>query len=217
MGLNPFSKKKHPNCFEGHQYALDVISGEIPNCVYIVAACKRYLKDLELKIYPFDADKAERYLRLIQNFEHTIGDWDTPNIVYLPWQKFAFMNIVGFQNVETGYRRFRTAHLELPRGSGKSAMASQAALYFLALDEPKGNIISCFATKSDQARIVLDSSRAMAKKADSYRKNTGVKVLAHKIVHEKSNSLIRAMSADSDSMDGLNDILAIMDELHAMF
>lgn len=94
-------------------------------------------------------------------------------------------------------------------------MASQAALYFLALDDPQGNIISCFATKADQARIVLDSSRAMAKKAKSFLQKTGVEVLAHKVVHEDSNSQIRAMSSDDKSQDGLNDILAIMDELHA--
>jgi phage terminase large subunit-like protein len=97
-----------------------------------------------------------------------------------------------------------------------SAMASQAALYFLALDNPNGNQISTVATKKDQARIVLDSSRAMARKSKSYLKHTGVKVLAHTIAHPKSNSVIRAMSSDHSGLDGLNDILAILDELHAM-
>lgn len=84
-------------------------------------------------------DIAEKYLRLVQKFEHVKGDWRTVNIIYEPWQNFIFMNIMGFINKETGKRRFRTAHIEVPRGSGKSLLASQAALYFLALDNPKGN------------------------------------------------------------------------------
>jgi phage terminase large subunit-like protein len=97
-----------------------------------------------------------------------------------------------------------------------SAMASQASLYFLALDDPNGNEISCVATKKDQARIVLDAARSMAKKARSYRKATNVEVQAHKIIHEASHSSIVALSSETNSNDGRADVLAIVDELHAM-
>lgn len=212
------SPSRHPYCSLGHQYALDVVSGKITACKYVVGACKRYLNDIENELAAFwmDWDAAEKYLRNVQKFEHVIGNWPTKNIVYEPWQCWMWMNIIGFKNRDTGFRRFRIAHIEVARGNAKSAMASQAALYFLALDDPNGNQISTVATKKDQARIVLDSSRAMARKSKSYLKHTGVKVQAHTIVHPKSNSVIRAMASDSSGLDGLNDILAICDELHAM-
>ncbi len=218
MASNPFNRKTHPNIWSGHDYAEKVVAGEIPNCIYIVGACKRYLKDLHRKDggFYFDADKAERYLRLVQRLEHIVGNWKTANVVYEPWQCWVWMNIIGFRNTDSGYRRFRIAHIEVARGAGKSAMASQAVLYFLALDDPKGNQISTVATRKEQARIVLDVARAMAQKSVSYRKNTGVKVLAHKITHDKSNSVARALSAEASGLDGLQDILAVMDELHAM-
>lgn len=209
-------QKKYPNCHSGISYAVDVIDGKIPNSKYIIGACIRFIKDLQDPRFEFNLDIAEKYLRLVQKFEHVKGDWKTVNIIYEPWQNFIFMNIMGFINKETGKRRFRTAHIEVPRGSGKSLLASQAALYFLALDNPKGNEISCVATKVDQARIVLDSSRAMAKKNPSFMKSNGVRVLAHKIVHDGSNSFVRALSSDDKSLDGLNDVLSIMDELHQM-
>lgn len=214
---NPYNLVTHPYCYSGHEYALGVVAGEIPNCKYIVGACKRYLSDLEEGKYPFYADKAERYLRLVQKFSHVKGkDWKTANIVYEPWQNFVFMNVMGFYNTKTGNRRFRTAHIEIPRGNAKSAMASQTSLFFLSLDDPKGNEISCVATKTEQARIVLDSARAMAKANQKFLKQTGTEVLAHKVVHDKSNSFIRALSSDDKSLDGLQDVLAICDELHAM-
>lgn len=214
----PESKLKYPFCYRGHQYALDVISGKIVASIYVIGACKRYLKDIQdnTKYFYMDWDAAEKYLRLVQKFEHVIGKWNTAQIIYEPWQLFCWMNIMGFKNRTTGYRRFRIAHIEIARGNGKSLLASQCALYMLALDNPNGNQISTVATKKEQARIVLDASRAMAQKNPSYLQHTGVQVRAHTLVHKKSNSIMRALSSDHSGLDGLNDVLAICDELHAM-
>ncbi len=215
MKIDP---KKHPNCIRGHQYALDVCMGKIVACKYVKAACAKYLSELAdvTQDWYFNADVAEKYLRSVQKFSHVIGHWPTKNIVYEPWQCWVWMNIMGFLNKETEFRRFRIAHVEIARGNAKSAMASQAALYFLALDNPNGNLISTVATKKDQARIVLDSARLMARKNSSFLKHTGCKVLAHTIVHSKSGSMVRALASEHSGLDGLNDILAILDELHAM-
>jgi phage terminase large subunit-like protein len=209
---------KHPNCYAGHKYAEEVIAGKVVACKYIRGACERYLADLDntAAAFYFDAEAAERYLRLVQKFEHVEGHWPTKEIIYEPWQCWVWMNIVGFKMKDTDFRRFRVAHLEVARGSAKSTMASQLCLYFLALDNPNGNHVSTVATKRDQARIVLDSARAMAKKNKSFLRSTGVEVLAHTIVHEASNSVVRAQSADKDSLDGLKDVLAVCDELHVM-
>lgn len=213
-----FNPKKYPNCNKGHNYALDVVAGRIVTNKYILGACERYLRDVDNKEaqFYFDANIAEKYLRVVQKFEHVIGHWATKNIVYEPWQCFVFMNIMGFINSKTKFRRFRVAHLEVARGNAKSTMASQMLLYFLALDNPNGNQVSTVATKREQARIVLDSARGMAKKNESFLRHTGVKVLAHSITHEESNSVARALSSDYGGLDGLQDILAICDELHAM-
>ena len=214
---NPFNKEKYPNCHDAFNYAVEVISGKIPASVYVVGACKRYFKDLEKAFYIFDYEKAERYLKVTQLFQHVKGkNWKTSNITYESWQNFMLMTIMGWIDPRTNERRFRVAHVELPRGQGKSLVASGMALYFLALDNPKGNEISCASTKMEQSRIVLDSARAMAKASPDYLKATGVEVLAHKIVHNKSNSFVRALSSDDKSLDGLNDVLCIIDELHAV-
>lgn len=207
---------------------MDVVAGKIPNSKFVIGACERFLRDYEKTNKPeikyfFDPEKAEDYLRKVQQFKHVIGDWSTPenptnNIIYLDWQCFVFMAVIGFRMKENPrYPRFRTAHIEVPRGHGKSCVASQACLYFVGLDKPRmGSQISCFATKKEQARIVLDSARAMGQKSPEYLKATGVEVQAHKIVHDSSFSFVRPMSSDSNGLDGLNDILSVMDELHQM-
>ncbi len=214
-----FDKNTHPYCYIGDQYAKDIISGKIVACKFIISACERYIKDLNNKdaSFYFDANAAERYLRLVQKFNHVKGKWKTKNISFEPSQCWQFMNIIGFKNKETGFRRFRIAHIEEGRGNGKSVKASVAVLYFLALDEDvNGNMVSCVATKKDQARIVFDDARAMAKKNPSFCNANGVKVLAHTITQPSTSSVARALSADVNGMDGLNDVLAVCDELHAM-
>lgn len=213
-----FNKKKYPFVYSGHNYALDIVSGKILSSKYILAACERYLRDVvnESANFYFDVDEAEKYLRCVQQFEHAEGHWDTPHIKYEPWQCWVFMNIMGFIVKKTKFRRFRLAHLEVARGNAKSTMASQACLYFLALDNPNGNLISTVATKKEQARIVLDSARAMAQKSKSFLRYTGVQVLAHSVVHRKSHSQLRALSSDTTTLDGLKDVLAVCDELHEM-
>lgn len=211
-----FDLSKYPNCYRGHNYAIGVVKKKIPACKYIIGACNRYLDDLDKKIYPFNPDIAERLLRLVQKFSHIKGEWETPNIQYESWQCWVFMNIFGFIDNRTGYRRFRQALLEVPRGNGKSSIVSTISLYVLALDNPKGNEISVFSTKQEQARIVLDSARAMARGNQNFLKATGTEVLAHTIKHDVTNSIMRARSADHGSLDGLNDILSVIDELHAI-
>lgn len=212
------SKKEFPFCYKGYKYAQDVVTGEIVACTFIKAACAKFLREIndETKHYYFDHVAAEKYLRTVQKFDHVIGHWPTKNIVYEPWQCWIWMNIMGFKIRETGFRRFRTAHVEIARGNAKSAMASQAALYFVAFDDPNGNLVSTVATKKEQARIVLDSAMLMAMKNPSFRRHTGVQVFAHHIQHKKSGSKIRSLASEHQGLDGLNDVLAICDELHAM-
>ncbi len=214
----PFNPKKYPHCYRGHLYAEEVVAGKIVACKYVIGACKRYLKDVMEtgKPWYFDPEKAEKYLRSVQRFEHPIGIWKTKLIKFEPWQCWVWMCVQGFRNRSTTFRRFRVLHLEIARGNAKSTCASQLALFELALDGSAGNQISAVATKKDQARIVLDASRVMARKNKSYLKHTGVKVLAHTLTHAESNSVMRALASDSSGMDGLNDKLAICDELHAM-
>jgi len=211
---------KYPFSFIGHEYAQSVVNDELPVATSVYHACERYFDDLRSERnggwrFYLDLERSERFLRLTQRFKHVKGEWATPHIKFEPWQCFIFLNVYGWVNKGTGHRRFRTAHVEIPRGNGKSAMASQVGLYHLALEKPKGNEIYSAATGRDQARIVLDSARAMANANKSFLNGTGTRVLANKIIHDKSNSFFKALSADSNTLDGLQPACALIDELHA--
>ena len=113
MGLkNPFNRKDFPNCHDGHNYAIDIVTKKIRANKWIVGACQRYLDNLD-RIendtscpFYFLPEKAERFLRIVQQFHHAVGHWDNPYIIYEPWQKFIWMNIKGFYSHKTKMIRF---------------------------------------------------------------------------------------------------------------
>lgn len=118
---NPFPEEKFPNVRRGHEYAWDVIEGKITASLYTRGACVRYVNDIRKNDnYYFNPEKAEKFLRLTQKFEHVIGKWESRNIVYEPWQCFLWMNVIGFISKKTGFRRYRTAHIEVGRGNAKA-------------------------------------------------------------------------------------------------
>jgi len=213
------SPSEYPNCAVGLQYAYSVLNNPEKYCKLVQYQVQRFFKDIDRASKP-DApfyivlENAERYMRLAQKFKHVKGKWKTPNITFEPWQKFKYLNLFMFNNSITKRRRFRTAYLSTARGSGKSAEASQLGLYFLALEGEVGPEVVCASTKKDAARIVFDSARFMAEKNKSFLKNTGTIVQQHLILHPKSNGIMKPLSSDPKSQDGLNPSLILGDEIH---
>lgn len=118
----PFDETLYPECARGHDYALDVVSKKIRASKYVIGACERYLRDVvdTSKEWYFEPRAAEKYLRLVQKFDHVNGNWKTPKVRYEPWQCWVWMNIMGFLVRKTKFRRFRVAHVEIARGNGKA-------------------------------------------------------------------------------------------------
>ena len=201
-----------------HEYARAVVSGEIPACKFVVQACQRQLDDLAnpLAGYHFSKDHAERICRFIELAPHIKGPAASRgDLIRLePWQVFILTTAFGWVDVD-GNRRFRRVYVEVPRGNGKSSLSSPVGLYMTVLDGEAGAEVYSAATTRDQARIVFRDAQAMARKMEPFRKRFGVDVTAQAIVQMKSSSSFKALSADGDTLDGLNIHCAVVDELHA--
>lgn len=73
----------------------------------------------------YDAEKADRAVRFIENLCHTKGRWAGKPFWLLPWQEQIIRDIFGIVK-EDDTRQFRTAYVEIPKKNGKQ----------LALDTP---------------------------------------------------------------------------------
>lgn len=204
-----------PNLKKAFGYANDVLCGKIIACKLVILACERFKRDLENTKFIFDYEDAERVCSLIQRFPHIKGELANKAMVLEPWQLFIYANVFGFKWKHSGLRRFSKVYLCVARKNGKTALSSPLGLYMLALDNEEGAEIYSLASKKDQARIVFDSAREQAKRTQSYLNKKGVEVFRHHIEQSDSASTYKPLSSDTDSADGLNPHLVVLDEVHA--
>ncbi len=198
-------------------YAIAVQAGEIPAGKYHRLACARHIRDRQREgapefPYRFDLKTAERLWRFAEQLKHYKGEWAGQFVRLEPHQKFRFGSKVGWLHVETGLRRFRNSYEEIPRKNGKSIESAIITLYLTFFDGEGGAEGYCAATKREQAMIVFsDAKKLVASSGLKHR----LQVLTSNISHERTASKLQPLSADYNSLDGLNPSVVNIDEMHA--
>lgn len=198
-------------------YAEAVVNGETIAGELIRLACERHLRDLKTcktrGLY-FDYEAADHALEFYRFLRHSKGEWAGCTFQLEPWQQFIIGSIFGWKRAD-GFRRFRTAYVEVPRENGKSTVAAGIGLYLFVADGEPGPEVYSAATKRDQAKIVWDEAANMVKRSPALVKR--IKVFPGKAnMHIlDTRAKFEPLGADADTLDGLNIHGAIIDELHA--
>ena len=205
----------------GLDYCARVVSGELPACRYVKAACQRQLDDLARAKsdsdwrFKFDEARAGRAARFLEQLPHVKGPKAGQLFRLEPWQCFVVTTVFGWVRKDTGARRFRRAYIEVPRGNGKSFLSSGIALYALAADGEAGAEVYSAATTTAQARITYGDAEAMLRKRPALMEKLGLKLSTHAIFQRSTNSTFGALSREAKNHDGKNIHVAVVDELHA--
>ena len=204
------------------KYISDVLSGKVVVCTFVKQAVQRHVNDLKrskTKKYPyrFDEELAIKSIKFAQLLKHSKGKWarDNQYLKLEPWQQFLKWVIHGWVRKSTGDRRFRKAYIEVARKNGKTTFAATEALDLFFLDNEEGSEIYTAATKRDQARICWTEVSSMAKKQPSLKDRIDILNNSSTIRKKGDISVIKALGADSDTEDGLNPLMGIIDEYHA--
>lgn len=210
---------KYPHVVEAEKYAKAVVSGDIPACSWTRLACKRHLDDKEKRNfkYRFDRAKAEKVCRFMERLPHIKGKWARQRLTITlePWQCFILCCVFGWVDKVTGLRRFKTVYIEVPRKNAKSTLSSGVALYMLCDDDEFGAECYSAATSQDQAKIVFNVAKEMARRSQGFKQRFGVTVQEHNLSVLSTASLFKALSAEGSNLDGLNPNFACNDEVHA--
>lgn len=211
----------HPkiNAFDvAFKYANDVANGTIVAGKLVRLAAKRFLRDLRngpARGLTFRKDKAQHVVDFFGFLKHSKGEWGANGgqvFVLSPWQVFILANIFGWYKAD-GTRRFREAYVEVARKNGKSTFVAGIGLYMLVADNEPGAEVYTAATKKDQAKIVFDEAEAMRKRSPFVSKHTqNPRGNMHVL---ETRSKFEPLSAEDDTLDGLNSHCVLIDELHA--
>lgn len=130
------------------------------------------------------------------------------------FQKAYISALFGFIHKATGYRRYRETLFYVARKNGKSTMLSGLALYCLVADNEPGAEVYSVASKKDQAKIIFDETLNMVTQSPDLLKV--VKKRKSDLYFGLTFSKMQPLGKNSDTLDGLNSHLVIMDELHSI-
>lgn len=163
----------------------------------------------------FDEAKAQRPIEFIERFcRHSKGEWAGKPVKLELFQKAFISALFGFVNKETGYRKYRETLFYCARKNGKSLLLSAIALYCLIADNEAGAEVYSVATKKDQAKIIFDELCNMVRQSPELLK--ACKKRKSDLYFSLTFSKCQPLGKNSDTLDGLNSSLVIMDELHGI-
>ena len=184
-------------------------------------AFKRHLDDLKRSKkkksdfpYVFDAEKSEDTIELANKLTIAEGEGDEP-FTCAGFQEFILGSLFGWVHRETGKRRFTDSYVQLGRQQGKSVLNAILGIKCSNFDHYNYGQIYCTATKSDQARIVLNEISKFINADADLQELFDIKDYKSEITGKITNTVIRALGRDTKSIDGFRPYLGIVDEYHA--
>ena len=165
--------------------------------------------------YVFDEAKANKPIEFIETFtRHSKGKWAGKPVELELFQKAFIAALFGFVDKDTGLRRFKESMFYVARKNGKTTMLAGIALYMMIADNEGGAEIFSLASKKDQAALLFDEAHNMIKQSPYLSKH--VRKRKSDLYFDATYSKMEALSKNSNSLDGKNAHLAVIDELHSI-
>ena len=165
--------------------------------------------------YVYDERKAERPIQFIESFcRHSKGELAGKPLKLALFQKAYISALFGFIDKETGHRRYTESFFFVGRKNGKTTMLSAIALYMMIADGESGAEIYSVASKKDQANILFDQSHEMIMQSPDLNRN--IRKRKADLYFPHNFSKMQSLGKNSNSLDGLNAHLVVIDELHSI-
>ena len=171
------------------------------------------IKGLEEELFYYDAKKAQRKIRCIEeHMHHTKGKWAPKKLKLELWQKADLSVMFGIVD-KTGNRQFREVIMIQGRKNGKTELAAGVITGMVYEDDEYGADVYCCAPKVDQADLVYDAYWQSVLLDPEYKAITRPRK-GDKYV-ESTNSSIQKVPFAAKRSDGYNPHLVVCDEIAA--
>lgn len=156
-----------------------------------------------------------RKVQLINQLTHTKGPYAGQPFHLRPWQEREIIRPLFKINPATKRRQYRTCLLMMPRKNGKTELCAALAIDGLLFDNEMGAEVYSAANDKDQAALCFNVAAQMIRNDPELSAACEIVDSQKRIVHRKSGSVYRAISAESYTKHGLNASRVVYDELHA--
>jgi len=198
------------------QYYQAIENGSVVTSKRVKKQYQKLVQDMEHHDkYIFDEDKAMRPIQFIEKFcRHSKGELAGKPLVLDLFQKSYISALFGFVDKDTGLRRYTESFFFVGRKNGKTTMLSAIALYMMIADGESGSEVYSVASKRDQANILFDQAHEMIVQSPDLNKN--IRKRKSDLYFAHNFSKMQSLGKNSNSLDGLNAHLVVIDELHSI-
>jgi phage terminase large subunit-like protein len=171
--------------------------------------------------YLFDPKRANRVIKFIETYctlpSGTKFRKAGQPFKLEPWQKQIITELFGtvrWSEDEQAYiRQFDDAWIEIARKNGKSTLLAAVALYLTGWDGEIGAQVFSVAKDKEQAGMVFKAAVTMIANNAILKRELKVYSASKTIVHERTGSNYKIISADANSALGTNPSAVIFDEV----
>lgn len=198
------------------EYYKEISEGKIVTSKRVAKVYSKLVNDIQNPSeYIFDEARGERPIQFIERFcKHSKGEWAGKPLKLELFQKAYIQALFGFVHRDTKLRKYKESLLLMARKNGKSTLLAGIALYMLIGDKEAGAEVYSVATKKDQARLIFDEVCNMVSQSPELRRF--IKKRKSDLYSALTMSKFMPLGKLSDTLDGLNSHLVIIDELHAV-
>lgn len=198
------------------EYWQEIQNGNVTVSKRVEKQYKKLVDDIAYhEKYKYDEDKANRPIQFIETFcRHSKGELAGKPLKLALFQKAYIAALFGFVDKETGLRRFTESFFFVGRKNGKTTMLSAIALYMMIADGESGAEIYSVASKKDQANILFDQAHEMIQQSPDLNRN--IRKRKSDLYFDYNFSKMMSLGKNSNSLDGLNAHLVVIDELHSI-
>jgi len=192
-----------------NRHVSQVLDGTVVSNHWLRRAAERWRRDMKRRDIRMDWREVQRMVDWIEGLR-LVGGHAGVGWTLLPWQQWVLAAAVGWKRKD-GLPRTRMLLLQVARKNGKTTLMAGLALWHLIGQQKLGRSVNVIANKADQARILMDYARDMARPLlpdrDSHKRTC---IQHNRIVCDYGE--MTAQTAMEKSLDGLNPSLWIGDE-----
>ena len=194
-----------------NEYYQKIKDGSLVAGKWIIALYEYIQEGLQSKSFFYDAKKANKAIKFIENYcHHSKGRNDLIKLEL--WQKALISTIFGIVD-DKGLRQFREVVLIISRKQGKSLIAAAIIEYMTFMDDEFGAETYCIAPKVEQADIVYSCFFQMCQQEEEIK--AMIRSRKSDLYVESSNSSVKKIAFNAKKSDGFNPHLVVCDEIAA--
>ena len=131
--------------------------------------------------------------------------------------KFQFMiltSILCVRSKETGFRRFKEAHLNIGRKNGKGSLVAWIIIYLYFTDDTFGAEYIIVANDIKQASNLFNTIQMTINNNKSLKKYVKITESKKLMYRKATNSYLRVLANEGSNLDSYATYIAVLDEVH---